>query len=205
MIGPKKVYNLKTVAKYYSLPDLQDLTKIYLIHNAFKSFPNPAADATRLPDSCLEASHTLEVPVPCFDHDGQIIHKVRCTGPDLFRQKEQGHDRIFVPRWAFSPNKISGSLDGRVPAQLKALFKLQNPTSDHIYRLAHISLLKIIGSQTLDGPEGMSHVGCPIPNHIIRITDMEGMAHLIAIEPDELWLVNNRIDQQTWNETHDGN
>ena len=199
MIGPKQVYNLKTPAKYYSLPDLQDLTKIYLMHNAFKSFPDPAADATHLQGSCLEASHILEVPVPCFDHDGHIIHKVRCTGPDLFRKKEQSHDWIFVPRWASSPNKIPGSLDGRVPAQLNALLNLQNPTPDHTYRLAHISLLKIIGSQTLDGPEGMSRVGCPIFNHIIRITHMEGLAHLIAIEPDQLWLVNNRIDQQSWN------
>ena len=205
MIGPKQVYNLKTLAKYYSLPDLQDLTKIYLIHNAVQSFPDPAADAARLQDSCLEAFHTLEVPVPCFDHDGHIIHKVRCTGPDLFRKTEQGHDWIFVPRRASSPNKISGSLDGRVPEQLNALLKLQDPNGDQTYRLAHISLLKIIASQTLDGPEGMSRIGCPITNHVIRITDIEGMAHLIAIEPDQLWLLNNRIDQQTWNEIHDGN
>ena len=51
----------------------------------------------------------------------------------------------------------------------------------------------------------MSRVGCPMTNHVIRITDIEAMAHLIAIEPDQLWLVNNPIDQQTWNEIHDGN
>ena len=68
-IVPKKAYNLETLAKYYSLPDLQDLTKIYLIHNAFKSSPDPASDAARLQDSGLEAFHTLQVPVPCFDHD----------------------------------------------------------------------------------------------------------------------------------------
>ena len=130
MIGPKQVYNLKMLAKYYSLPDLQDLTKIYLIHNAVQLFPDPAADAARLQDSCLEAFHTLEVPVPCLDHDGHIIHKVRCTGPDLFRKTEQGHDWIFVPRRASSPNKISSSLDGRVPEQLNALLKLQNPNAD---------------------------------------------------------------------------
>ena len=129
-ISLKNVYNLKTLAKYYSLLDLQDLTKIYLIHNAFKSYPDPAADAARLQDSGLEAIHTLEVPVPCFDHDGHIIHKVRCTGPDLSRKKEQRHDWVLVRRRAYSPNKISGSLDGRVPAQLNALFKLRDPTAE---------------------------------------------------------------------------
>ena len=204
-IGPKQVSNLKTLAKYYSLPDLQDLTKIYFIHNDFKSSPDPAADAAHLQDSGLEAFHTLEVLVPCLDHDGHIIHKVRCTGSNLFRKKEQCHDWIFVRRRASSPNKIPGSLDGRVPAQLNALFKLRDPSADHTYHLAHISLLEIIGSQIPDELEGMSRVGCPITNHVIRMTDIEGMAHLIAIEPNQLWLVNNRIDQQTWNEIHDGN
>ena len=31
------------------------------------------------------------------------------------------------------------------------------------------------------------------------------MGHLIAIETDQHWLVNNRIDKQTWNVIHDGN
>ena len=63
-IGTKKAYNLESLAKYYTLPDLQDLTKIYLIYNAFKSAPDPTADAANLLDSGLEAFHTLEVPVP---------------------------------------------------------------------------------------------------------------------------------------------
>ena len=194
-IVPKKAYNLETLAKYYSLPDLQDLTKIYLIHNTFKSSPDPTADAACLQDSGLEAFHTLQVPVPYFDHDGYIIYKVRCTGPDLFRKKEQGYDWVFVRRQASSPNKIPGSQDGRVPAQLNPLFKLQDPTADHKYHLAHISLQKMRGSQIPDGPERMSRVGCPITNHIIRITDIEGIAYLIALQPDQLWLVNNQIDQ----------
>jgi len=35
--------------------------------------------------------------------------------------------------------------------------------------------------------------------HFIRISDMEGMAHLIPLEKDKVWLVNNRIDFNTWN------
>ena len=74
------------------------------------------ADAASLQDSGLEAFHTLEVPVPCFDHDGHIIHKVLCTRPDLYHKKEQHQDWIFVGRRVSSPNKIPGYLDSRVPA-----------------------------------------------------------------------------------------
>jgi len=35
--------------------------------------------------------------------------------------------------------------------------------------------------------------------HVIRIADIEGMAHLIPLEKNRVWLVNNRIDFNTWN------
>ena len=63
------------------------------------------------------------------------------------------------------------------------------------YLLAHASLLTVQGSHTPDGPEGMCRVGNPSKNHVIRISYIEGMAYLIPIEPDILYLVNNRIDQ----------
>ncbi|KAF8414713.1 hypothetical protein EV426DRAFT_579158 [Tirmania nivea] len=53
------------------------------------------------------------------------------------------------------------------------------------YRLAHISLLTVVGSPIPDSPEGMVHVGTPLKNHIIRIADIE--------------------DLHTWNDIHDGN
>ena len=42
-------------------------------------------------------------------------------------------------------------------------------------------------------------------NHVVRIADIEGMAHLIPWEPGVRWLVNNRIDLQTWDDMYDGN
>jgi len=56
-----------------------------------------------------------------------------------------------------------------------------------------------------DGPEGMVRVRTPLKNHLVCIGDIEGMAHLITIYPDNLYLVNNRIDVNTWNEIHDRN
>ena len=38
--------------------------------------------------------------------------------------------------------------------------------------------------------------------HIIRIGDIEGMAHVIPLDPERLWLVNNRIDFRTWNQLY---
>ena len=72
-------------------------------------------------------------------------------------------------------------------------------------KLGNISLLKVIGLTTPDGPEGMVRVGTPSKNYVIRITHIEGMVHLIPIESESLYLVNNRIDHHTWNDIHDGN
>jgi len=38
--------------------------------------------------------------------------------------------------------------------------------------------------------------------HMVRIADIEGMAHVIPLEKGKLWLVNNRIDLITWNELY---
>ena len=201
-IDSRMVYNLETLASYYELPDLKMLTTDYLIHRTFQSSRDPVSDAGRLMDAPLEAFNTLQVPVQTFNNDGHILHHLRCTGPDLFRKTDNRHDWVFVRRRRSGRNQV-GSLNGRVPAQLNAVFKLRD--SNTRYLLAHISLLTVIRSATPDGPEGMVRVGIPMQNHVICITDIEGMAHLIPVEPGNRYLVNNRIDVHTWNDIHDGN
>jgi len=56
-----------------------------------------------------------------------------------------------------------------------------------------------------DGPEGLVRVGLPMRNHVVRVVDIEGIAYLVPINPEELYLVNNWIDVHTWNDIHDGN
>jgi hypothetical protein len=204
-INPKTVFNLKTLATYYHLPDLQALTTLFLMNNIYNASPDPTSDAAHLVDAPLDAFHTLQMAVKTFDDNGYILHKLRCTGSQSFQKQGPRNDWVFVRRHPPAPNKIPGSLDGRVPAQLNTVFRLQNPGARTFYDLAHISLLKVIGSQTPDGYEGMARVGSPMKNHVIKISDIEGMAHLIPIETDHLYLVNNRIDQHTWNDIHDGN
>lgn len=36
--------------------------------------------------------------------------------------------------------------------------------------------------------------------YVVRIVDIEGIVHLIALEEGRLWLGNDRIDLRTWNE-----
>jgi len=52
----------------------------------------------------------------------------------------------------------------------------------------------IIHTELMDGEKGF---------HFIRIANIEGMAHLIPLDKDRLWLVNNRIDFNIWNELYE--
>jgi len=157
-------------------------------------------------DAPLEAFNTLQVAVPTFNDDGYNLHCMRCTGPNLLRKQDRHNDCVFIRhRKATAGTKVTGGLNGVIPAKLNALFKLRDIDANTSYRLAHISLLTVVGSPTPDGPEGMVRIGTPVKNHVVYIGDIEGMAHLITINPDNLYLVNNRIDVHTWNEIHDGN
>jgi len=43
------------------------------------------------------------------------------------------------------------------------------------------------------------------PDTMVRIPASTQIAHLVPVNPEELYLVNNRIDVHTWNDIHDGN
>ena len=49
--------------------------------------------------------------------------------------------------------------------------------------------------------EGMVCVRLPMlaDDVVVGIAKIEGIAHLIPVEPGESWLVNNRIDLEIWN------
>ena len=153
----------------------------------------------------MEAFNILQVPLQIFNNDEHILHHVGCTGPGLFHQEHSRHDWVFVRCHPPSPSKTPGSFYGRVPARLNAVFKVQHSRANTSYRLAHISLLTVVGSPTPDSSEGMVRVSIPMKNLGLRIVDVEGMAHLIRVDPEKLYLINNRIDLYTWNNIYDGN
>ena len=63
-------------------------------------------------------------------------------------------------------------------------------------------MTKCIGSPTSSGEEGMVRVKWG-NNAVVKIIDIEGIAHLINID-EGLWLVNNWIELDTWENIHDG-
>jgi len=68
-----------------------------------------------------------------------------------------------------------------------------------------VSPHQCIGGTVVQGVEGMLRVGWPPKEEgkVVKIAQIEGMAHLIPLEPGESWLVNNRIDLETWNTIYD--
>ena len=84
-----------------------------------------------------------------------------------------------------------------MPVRLNALLKIKY--KGMVYRLAHVTLLYYIVRTTLQGVEGMLRVGIPTPAQgvIVCIAKIEGLAHLILLEPGKSWLVNNHIHVET--------
>ena len=68
-----------------------------------------------------------------------------------------------------------------------------------------MTMLQCIGKVATQGVEGMVRIGWPTVEQslVVRMAQVEGMAHLIPLEPGESCLVNNRIDHQSWNNVYD--
>ena len=134
----KKITNLAILTTYYCLPDLKELTLLYLVHNTYLIEPNPSLAAACLADAPLEAFNTIQVPVPNCNNSGYTLYRIHCTGSELFWKKEETYDLISIRRWPPSPCQVPGSLDGKVPARLNALFKIRDSFLATSYLLAYI-------------------------------------------------------------------
>jgi hypothetical protein len=161
-----------------------------------------SADIARLSDT-IRAYQALEIPVPGFNGEGFVIHRARCTGVESFRGGQGRSDWIWIKRSQRLGKNRPGGLNGCMVARLNALFKLG--FKEEAYRLAHVTMLQCIGKAAAQGVEGMVRVGWPTAEQslVVRIAEVEGMAHLIPLEPGESWLVNNRIDLHSWNNIYD--
>jgi len=205
----KTIHNIQTLQMVYELLDLETLTGSYLLHNQLEphvSSEQLDSNVARLMDTPLEVFNTLQVAVPTFNDNEYNLYHMLGTGPNLFQKQGRADGLVFVRCCkTYAATNVAGRLDGMIVAKLNALFKLRDIDVNKTCSLAHISLLNAIGSPTLDGPECMVHVGIPMKNHVVHIRDIKGLAHLISINPDNLYLVNNHIDIHTWNETYNGN
>ena len=98
----------------------------------------------------------------------------------------------------------TGQLDGRIIGRVEGLFSIQDKR-DGVHEVALVKLVRLRGPANPWGEEGMIRVECTGGNqgfHIIRVKDIEGLAHLIPLEAGRVWLGNNRIDLTTWNELY---
>jgi len=96
----------------------------------------------------------------------------------------------------------NGELDGRIVGSLKELFRVRNHVNRE-HEVGLVSSLSVRGSSKPGREEGMvrmEHGNAGRRLNVVRIADVEGMAHLIDVKQDSAWLVNNRMDLNTWNE-----
>ena len=97
-----------------------------------------------------------------------------------------------------------GQLDGRLVGRLEGLFSIQDELSK-VHQVALVGLLWLRGPAKPGGKEGIIRVELREEGkglHIVRVKDIEGMAHLIPVDEGKVWLVNNRIVLTTWNELY---
>ena len=160
-------------------------------------------DVEWLLDSDIIAYTCLAIPVPKLGGEGFIWHHGRCTRLRGFRGGGERNDWVWI-RHSAADVEWAGTLNGYISGWLNSLFKLTDKQGV-VYRLAHVSPLKCIGSTAMHGVEGMVHVGWPNNNEdrVVRIAQIEGMAHLIPLEPEGSWFINNRVDLETWNTIYD--
>ena len=94
-----------------------------------------------------------------------------------------------------------GGLNGHIPIRLNSIFKIRLNRRDMVYWLAHVMMTTIIGTCMVGREEGMVKVQLLVSTKdvLVNVREIGRMAHMIPIEPQKLWYINNRIDLHTWN------
>jgi len=159
---------------------------------------------SRVLSAGIRAYEALEIPMPKLNGKDFVVHYARYIELRKFKRGQSQSDWVWVRRHRVSENAGPTALNRHMPARLDALYKLADKAGE-IYRLAHVTMLQAIGEGKVQGLEWMLRVGWPTPDvgTVVRIGQIEGMAHLIPLEPNKSWLVNNRIDLETWNTMYD--
>jgi len=97
-----------------------------------------------------------------------------------------------------------GTLRGRLPAKLVALFKIMDCSQDTVQRLADVQMLSPVNSGRPSDVYSLVTVQLRQDARVFTLVDIEtilGLAHLIP-EGDRRWLVNSHIDLTTFNEIY---
>jgi len=207
------VTKIDHVVEEFQIRNLYEHIRVFLHNNIYSKSTAPESDVENLMNAGkVETFNSVEIPVLEQDTSEQnvyILYHLRCTAKRAWRIQEARHDIGWV---RLAQNKIQSvlaraeSFSNRVPGQVNAMFILQRQNRQ-FYRLAHVSLLQVIGSPTPKGPEGIGYVQRRenrTGDIVVWLRSLEGMTHLIPLEPGHRWIANNRIDYHTWNELNDG-
>jgi len=180
--------NFRTVSNLGDLEQVTGLCDLVLATSAFLrgELGYSEVSISRVLSAGIRAYEVLEISVPKLNGEGFVVHNARCTGLRKFRRGQSRSDWVWVRRHWASEKAGPTALNGHIPARLNALYKLGDKAGE-IYRLAYVTMLQAIGESKVQGPEGMLHIGWPTPDMdtVVRIGQIEGMAHLIPLESNE--------------------
>ena len=99
-----------------------------------------------------------------------------------------------------------GALRGRLPARLRALFKIRSGymQQDMVNRLARVQFMSLVDSGRPSDGHGLGTVHLRDVTRKLRIVDIGTIIVLAHLKPEtELrWFVNSRIDLRTLNEIY---
>jgi len=182
-----------------------------MIEEMLRYIKQTTADEQRLPTNTTELGFLpierftqLEIPVPDFQETGVFrIHRARCTGKNSFRNAGPRNDWIWIRAGG---EDTRGVLRGRFVAQLLALFKIRNIRSEvgSVRRLALVRVLDPMNGGSFHPGSGHVRV-CKRPSsrdmRIVDIGTVIGQAHIVPAR-ERQWIVNHRIDLQTFNELY---
>jgi len=194
---------MRKVAERLMVPELPQQFYEYLRVNA--GLP---VDVVSLAEVARFPTHyytKLSVAVPHFQGEGVQTHNVWWTAGQAFRKMGKPRNDWVWVRCRGRSKAANGELDGRIVGKLGGLFSVWDHVNK-VHEVALVSLLSVRGSRKPRGDEGMVRMECRNTGkelRIVQIGDIEGMAHLIGVKRDRVWLVNNRIDLNTWNELYD--
>ena len=208
--GHQPIVDIDQLSKDYGLPDIRiQLLRYFqqnhpLLYNYDQN--SPSADYFSIFSAPCEPFFSLHLTLPSFQ-DETIDHICRATGTCKFRGSNPRADWIWISYITRNRQAVHvlGGLNDLIPARLNCIFKIRVSRGEQVYRLVHITLMSVVGSRTMNNEEGMIRVRLsqPTRNVVVRARDIRGMAHLVPVEPDEVWLVNNRIDLFSWNLLYD--
>ncbi|KAF8454154.1 hypothetical protein BGX38DRAFT_1141130 [Terfezia claveryi] len=194
---------LSVLAQILQIPNLIGKFQDYLRANGYWGVAT--ADMEGIETYRGQYLTSIAVAVQQFQGDGLETHHVRWTGNRDFRRHGNIRaDWIWV-RMRPRSQESSGQLDGHTVARLEGIFRIWNVVG-RTYEVAYMRFLRVKGSSRPHSEEGIIRMEKREDEgaiHVIKISDIEGMAHLIPVEAERVWLVNNRIDFNTWNELYD--